>query len=553
MSNWGNLSSAQQALFAEYQALPVPSPTIEVVIGGVGDLRGHVLSCHTDRAIESDRGLGFIEIGRAELVIDNTGGILFDDGSSVIPENSDVRIWMGYSDLNVPVFTGRVRRAIPVFDQEAVTVYCADSMLQMYHRFVYGGDDSLNTPKLIAEGFCSDISAPSTLGTKGSGAGTAGEIIGEYNVPEFARMRMLFALQDVQNSIFSVALFDEEGSLQIYQRDRRNPVSWIYTEKNTHDIEWLTASGIINSVSVEYDENFLVREINQQSIDDNGMKGYASRVLIANSESVSEKPYGTTVETLDNDLEAFKITSSLTATSIDNLQLRMAKSGSASGNIVVYIYDDNSGVPGRVLATSLLKASGGLWTDFVGEIFRFETPASISPNRSYWVVIDTSSVSGTVYLQISRGDATAKYAYYSGGWTTQDNKQPIHKIRGSRMARRAAADIVRFYKDEKERCRITSLGVPQFSLFDEVGVEVSVESMSGAGRYVLERVEHTFDSEGFTTRHTTRAVASGTAKDSDLARRIFAYPDGWVHFTLGSGHVLGDEELLGYRIKSPGN
>ncbi len=554
MPNWGNLTSAEQTLFAQYQAQAVVDETIEVVIGGISDLRGLALYAHTDRAIESDGGLGFIQIGRAYLVIDNTDGVLFDDGESKVAENADVRIWMGYKGLNVPVFTGEVRRVTPRMGQEYVVVDCADKMLRMWYEYTSGSVDPDNTPKEIVETFCSSVGAPATLGTKGSGAGVAGEIIEEYGNPTFDYMRTIVALQNVQNSIFHVALFDEAGTLQMYQRDRSNPVDWTYTSKNIDDIEWMAASNIINSVDFEYDERFFAREIDQQSIDDNGEKGKSMRVLVSNSETVSESLYGTGTEELDNDREAFKITSSSDATIIDGLQLSMGQDGSATGDIVVKIYTDSSG-PGLLLATSKTKAAGGLWTDvFVWEAFRFETPANISPNRDYWVEVDTSEVTGTVYIRISRADATAKYAYYSGGWTTQDDKTPAHKIRGSRMARRAAADIVRFYKDERDIIRITSLvGVPQFSLFDEIGVDAKVVTMSGAGRYVLERVEHTFSPAGFTTRHTMRSVATGKAKDSDLAHRIFSYPDGWVHFTLGSGKVLGDAALLGYRIKSPGN
>lgn len=523
-------------------------------MGGISDLRGLILYASTDRAIESDAGLGFIEIGRAYLVLDNTGGILFDDGVSKVAENADLRVWMGYQKLNVPAFTGIVRRVVPVMGNEYVVVYGADRLLQMYYNYTSGSVDPDNTPQEIVETFCSDVGAPVTLGTKGSGAGVAGEVIEEYDNPTFDYMRTITALQNIQNSIFHSALFDEEGTLQLYQRDRSNPVSWTYTAKNTDTIEWMAASNIINAVDFEYDERFFAREIDQQSIDDNGEQARSLRVLVTNSETVSEALYGTGIEELDNDLEAFRITSSATATSIDGLLLSMAQAGGASGSITVKVYTDSGGSPSLLLATSRLKASGGLWLDFVWEAFRFETPAVISPNTPYWVEIDTSDVTGTIYLRISRADVTAKYAYFSGGWTTQDDKTPAHKIRGSRMARRAAADIVNFYKDERDIIRITSLvGVPQFSLFDEVGVDVSVATMNGAGRYAIERVEHTFNSGSFTTRHTMRSVATGPAKDSELAYRVFSYPDGWIHFTLGSGHVLGDAELLGYRIKSPGN
>jgi len=204
------------------------------------------------------------------------------------------------------------------------------------------------------------------------------------------------------------------------------------------------------------------------------------------------------------DLDTRQFTSADYAASIDCLHIKMKKDG-AHGYITAKIYSDSGGVPGTLLATSQLKASDNLPTEFAWEIFYFSTPAQISPSTDYWVVIDTSSVSvGTVYVRVSGVEASAKHAYYSGTWYTEDNKQILHRIRGSFQAHRVAEDIVRFYKDPHERIRITAPAVPQLQLLDEVLVDITLRGIRG--RYVIEGRRHIITPDKYTTIDTLRKV-----------------------------------------------
>ncbi len=152
-----------------------------------------------------------------------------------------------------------------------------------------------------------------------------------------------------------------------------------------------------------------------------------------------------------------------------------------------------------------MKAGDNLSSEFSWEILYFPTPIEISPSTDYWVVIDTSSVSsGTVYVQVSGEEVSAKHAYYSSTWQTEDDKQVLHRLRSSVCAQGVAEDVVRFYKDPHERIRITAPAVPQLQLLDEVVVDVTLRGIRG--HYVVERRRHIITPDKYTTVDTLRRV-----------------------------------------------
>jgi hypothetical protein len=120
-------------------------------------------------------------------------------------------------------------------------------------------------------------------------------------------------------------------------------------------------------------------------------------------------------------------------------------------------------------------------------------------------VIDTSLVSsGTVYIQINDAVASAKHAYYSETWHTEDNKHALHKIKGSSEAQRVAEDTVRFYRDPHERIRITAPAIPHLQLLDEVLVDIELREIRG--HYVIEGRRHIIAPDKYVTIDTLRKV-----------------------------------------------
>jgi hypothetical protein len=326
-----------------------------------------------------------------------------------------------------------------------------------------------------------------------------------YTQPKFEEQSILRALEEVCNSIFYIAYFDEDGSLNAVEREYSTLVDFQFKDSNIIDCINLADTEIVNDITIEYRENFFSKYEDQASIDAYRRSARSDQILLLNSTLVSEKTSGSATEELDKDLEALKFTSTSDAASIDCVHVKMAKDG-AHGYMTAKIYSDSGGVPGILLGTSQLKASDNLPTWFAWEIFYFSTPVEISPSTDYWVVVDTSSVdTGTVYVQISKATATGKHAYYdAGAWHTEDDKQGLYRVRGSLEAQRIVEDVVRFYKNPHERIRITAPAAPQLQLLDEVTVDIRLREIWG--HYVIEGRRHIITPNRYTTVDTLRKV-----------------------------------------------
>jgi hypothetical protein len=496
---YGDLTEIQIEKFNEAQAYVVREPSFVVWIEGFGDPTGYVMEIDSEVALEFPRGRGYLNAGRAILTMSNENSYFYSDGQSRIGKNARMKIWAGMNSLNIPIFTGIVRNVEPVGIADVVVLDCKDYMGLFQEVLIQGSQHPNNTAKLLIESFCAlmDISVPDIAATD--------EITLAYTQPSFEEGNILEALEEVCNSIFYIAYFDEDGKLNAVEREHSRLTDHQFGDNDIIDCESLTDAEIVNDVTIEYEENFFSKYEDQTSIDAYGRRSRGERILMLNSTLVSDKVTGSTAEELDYNLEALKFTSSGDAAIIDCLRIKMKKDG-AHGYVTAGIYTDNSGVPGTELATSQLKASDNLSVDFAWETFYFALPIEISSSTDYWVVIDTSSLSsGTVYVQASTADVTARHAYYdSGSWTTGDNKQVLHRIRGSIYAQRVAEDIVRFYKDPHERIRITAPAVPQLQLLDEVMVDIKLREIRG--HYVIEGRRHIITPDSYTTVDTLRRV-----------------------------------------------
>ncbi|MFC1714868.1 choice-of-anchor R domain-containing protein [Candidatus Poribacteria bacterium] len=496
---YGNLTEAQISRFDEAQSHCVREPSFVVWIEGFGDPTEYVMGIDSEVTLEFPRGRGYLNIGRTILVVNNEDGYFYSNGESKISRNARMKVWAGLDNLNIPVFTGVVHSVEPAGLTDVVVLNCMDYMGLFQEILTQGSQDPNNTAKLLMENFCSlvNIPAPNVASTD--------ETISTYTQPTFEEVTILAALEEVCNSIFYTAYFGEDGTLNAIEREHSIPVDYQFADSNIIDCEAVIDTEVVNDITIEYRENFFSKYEDQASIDAYGRRSRSERTLLLNSTLVSDRTTGSTAEELDYALEAFKFTSANDSAIIDCLHIKMKKND-AHGYITVGIYGDNGGVPGDLLGASQLKTGDSLSTDFSWEIFYFAAPIEISPSTDYWTVIDTSSLnSGTVYVQISKASVTAKHAYYdSGSWSIQNDKQTLHRIRGSVYAQRVAEDTVRFYKAPRERMRITAPAVPQLQLLDEVIVNIRLRERWG--RYVIEGRRHIIAPDSYTTVDTLRKV-----------------------------------------------
>ncbi|MDQ1316859.1 MAG: hypothetical protein QG588_508 [Candidatus Poribacteria bacterium] len=510
---YGTLNSSQRAMFDTKQVSFIRKPTFVVWIEGFGDTTEYVMGIDSEIGLESLRGRGSLNIGRAILELNNENGYFYSRSAvqrgSKVKKYARIKIWAGFDYLNIPIFTGVVDNVKPIGTLNAVTINCRDYIGLFFDSIIKDELGLNNTPKSILEYLCSKVGVlANIIGTE--------EFTTAYDELKFKGQKMMSVIEKICDSIFCVAYFDEEGTLRLVEREFSAHVppcngrmsqgsDWRFDDSNIVDCMLLADSEIINDVTVEYRSGFFSRCLDQSSIDEYRAKARQLGILSLSSDLTSSQTQGTIQELLDHDLEGFKFTTSNSSSVIDSVYVRMKKSD-AHGYVCVKIYTNNGGVPGSLVGTSSLKASDNLTNEFSWEIFCFDTPIRIYPLTDYWCIIDTDSVvSGTVSVQITNASINGKHTYYdSSSWHIENNKYVLHIIRGSNQAYRVAEDVVRFYKKPYERVKIVAPAVPQLQLTDEV--RVNIKKMGLAGRYVIERRKHVLTSETYTTIDTLRKV-----------------------------------------------
>lgn len=451
----------------------------------------------TDRNIYDVGGEGSLAIGIATVVVTNEDGLFWSGSSSNIDEEAKIRIWMGWGGYNIPVFAGTVHAVRPQYDRGVVILESRDYMGLFFESIIDGSQLPNETVKTIIEGWCSDAVIASSISS-------TDEYTETLTQPTFDKKSTRAALEDLCDATFSVAYFNEVGTLLLKEREYSSKVAWVFDDDNVDDCYPLTESTILNKCLVEYRDSFRAQYKDQLSIDRYGEKEIGLRREILNSVLVAEKTEGGTVEELDNDLEGFKFTTEADAINIDSIGIRMSQS-SASGNVTVKVYTDESGSPDSLLAESDTRASGDMYGFYPYEYFYFTTPVDIEQSSDYWCLIDTSSVTGTINALVSAADSTSKHvAGEDGAWTVESDKWILHKIRGSVQAQRVAEDTVRFYAEPKERIRILCPGAPHLELQDEIFVDIAAATGPIVGWFVQEGVRNTMSGSGYTSIFTYR-------------------------------------------------
>lgn len=497
---FGSLTSGEKTTFQERQSATNRKPSWVVWISGLdSDPSDYVLEIDTERAIEGARGRGHLNIGRALIEASNDSNLFFSNGKPTIGKNARMKVWAGFGGLNIPIFTGVVDSVYPVLSNNTVLVSCLDYMGLLRQMDVEGHQGSNNTVKLLAEAFATDVGASSNISS-------TDETTATITRPTFEPQKALGAFEELCDSVFCVAFFDVNGSLVLREREYPTTSDFVFDDDNVMQsgVTVLASGELINDVDVEYRDSFLSTFQDQESIDSYRRRHRRLRIPFLNYIEVSAQTTGSTDEELDYNLEGFKFTSSADAAKIDTVGVKMKMDG-ASGNLTLKIYSDSAGSPDTLLATSQIKASAELFNAWAWEYFYFTPALDIAPSTAYWGVIDTTSVTGTVYVRISAAAATSMHAHYNGSWTLEADKKILHQVRSSIEGQRVAQDIVRYFKERRGRLKIVAPAVPQLQLMDEVFVDVS-QPTDVLGRMMITGRRHIITPESYVTTDTMEEV-----------------------------------------------
>lgn len=494
---FGSLDAGDQTTFKTRQAASTRNPTFVVWISGIGDPSDSIRSIDTQVSIESAWGRGRLNVGTAVLRASNEDSLFYDSGVSTVQKNARMKIWAGFSGLNIPIFTGVVAKVSPVLRNNVVEISCTDYMGLLRELRVDGHQGSNNTVKLLAESFATAVGAISNIPSND-------ELNEVLTRPTFEPQRTISAFEELMDAVFSVAFFDEAGVLQLYEREYSNNSGFLFDDDNVLDsgLTPLVDREVINSVEVEYREDFLATASDQPSIDRFRSRSRRIRLPFLNYNLVAEQVTGSTEETLDNALEGFKFTSAADSAKVDTIAVKL-KQDSGSGSIYMKLYSDSAGSPDAVLGTSVVKPAAGFHTAYSWEYFNFTPAIDVSASTDYWGILDSSGLSGTLYARISAATATGKHVYDDSGWNLENNKKMLHQVRASQMGQRVGSDIVRFYKAPVERGTLSAPAVPQLQLMDEVLVDVSLPVIS---RYRITGRRHSLRPESYITTDTLESV-----------------------------------------------
>ena len=517
----GTLTAAQQALFLAAQAASLREPSFAVWIAGIDDPSPYIIDIDTETQIQSARGRGYLNIGYGILRASNEDDTFYSGGKSQLEANAAIKIWAGFDSLNVPIFSGVVLAVEPAQANDIVILRCMGYMGLFRELRVDGSQGTNNTIKLILENFCSQIGVVDDIPSTDETAETLSQ-------PTFEPQTMLAAVEECCDCLFSIGIFDEDGTFQLYEREYSNYVDWVFTDDNvlSEGVTVLAPTEIINRVEVEYRENFLAVYKDQGSIDSYHERNRRLRRLLLNSTEVASKTTGSTLEEINHDYEGFQFTSAAGVANIDCIAVWMYGI-SAAGPMTLSIYSDVSGSPESLVGTSLIKRAEDVASSGSGKtFFSFLPPVAISPSTDYWGILDASNVTGTLYFRISAAEADNKHAYTEEGgvpwtlnsaitlgdaytlgfftdWAFDDDKQVMFIAQQSLPAQRVAEDLIRFNNEPHERIRIAAPAAPHLQCFDEVMVDITAP-FSMKGRYVIEGRRHKFgpDENGRVTYKT---------------------------------------------------
>lgn len=495
---FGGLSEGDQALFIADQAAAIRRPSFVVWIEGLGDVNDDVISIETWQGIEETRSREQFGVGACVMTVTNVDDTFYDS-ESLIDDNARVKVWAGFDDRNIPIFSGIVTSVMPSGMSNTVTLTCQDNMGLLLLETIKDDQGTTDTPKELLEDFCDLVGVtydiPSTSETNA-----------EYTEPSFYEQSLFNAMKLVCDTIFSVAWFDEDGELQLAEREWSDVVDFTIDDDNHQSVIKMADTYIINDLSIQYRPDFVCKKKDDDSIEEHRKHTRSYNMELLNSALVSSQVAGATSEEIDEDIEAFKFTAPSGATVIDCIHIMLSQDD-AHGDVDVSVYEDDGGVPGTLLdsfktrdANDFMESPFFAWTKF-----ELEEPLSITPGDDYWIGVDVSALSeGTVYFQISAAGSHADvHAKFTTSWASEDDKYVLHKVRGSKEAKRLVEDMIDFYKTPHERIRIRAPAIPQLQLMDEVLVDITTPD-TYLGAYVIESRSHVLKPGSYITVDTLR-------------------------------------------------
>lgn len=195
--------------------------------------------------------------------------------------------------------------------------------------------------------------------------------------------------------------------------------------------------------------------------------GEAVNVQVTSTTGAADKGFTTTA------WYAEKLTATATGVA-DRIDIRLKNSASATGTVLVFIYADNSGVPGELLATSSV-AESDITSSYTYLTAYFMAAPDIVNGTAYWVAVGLQeSATGTMYISSTTNSTNANVSTDMGqSWSSASYSLNVKLYTATTGG---VKGMTRIYRPDGTGTTFFAHGTNLYKVDDVTGATTSVDT-----------------------------------------------------------------------------
>jgi len=238
---------AATADFKKRQAARGRKPTFSVFLERFGDVTDYVDSVEVDSEIEDS--LHQPNFGHGSITLKNIGRVFTEASAPLIERKHKVKVYAGFEDDNIPIWTGMVNKAAVSTDQNIVTLNVAQFGQLLKDSQTSGNFEDYSTPKLLINELCGRVGLLPGVFENDTGQPdnfTFGETFVENNRNFWAM------IHGACLCIMYIPYFDVNGRLQVKRRDSFTVTDFVFRDSNIKQMYYLGDADMINRKEVDF-------------------------------------------------------------------------------------------------------------------------------------------------------------------------------------------------------------------------------------------------------------------------------------------------------------
>ena len=243
------LTPSQSRKFEYMQKSNLRNPTCSVLISDFGDISDYCLYISCTSEIEDT--LHQPNYGRGNIVIADTEDIFIENGRSKIEPMSHIKIFAGFDNINIPIWTGTIADSSVDSDNRQLNLSLAQFGELLNRSSTSGSFASYNTPKKLIEYLCSFVGIPAPIFENADGQPS---IVSFGNTYQDNNRTLWAMVHGACLNIFYIPFFDTNGILNLRRRESFNKTNFVFDDDNIISLKWAKNAELINNKIVDYGE-----------------------------------------------------------------------------------------------------------------------------------------------------------------------------------------------------------------------------------------------------------------------------------------------------------